>query len=117
MKIVDRKTFLAMPRGTVYAKYAPCYFEDLAIKEDTWTDDFLYQAINDALAMEPGIDCASQMDDLAERSLATGSSIAMDFDCLGRDGLFDEDQLFAVWEPQDVRALIARLQRTLGESN
>jgi hypothetical protein len=37
----------------------------------------------------------------------------MDFDCQGRDGLFDAAQLFAVWEPQDVAVLIARLTLTV----
>jgi len=34
------------------------------------------------------------------------------FECEGRDGLFDECQLFAVWEPQDVAALITKLQQS-----
>jgi len=35
--------------------------------------------------------------------------LTMDFDSYGRDGLFDGDQLFAVWESNDVKALIERL--------
>ncbi len=33
----------------------------------------------------------------------------MDFDCQGRDGCFDEDQLLAVYSRSDVEALMARL--------
>lgn len=42
-----------------------------------------------------------------------GVSVAMDFETQGRDGMFDHDQLYAVWEPQDVAALVERLRRCL----
>lgn len=35
MRIVDRKTFLAMPIGTVFSKYEPCVFGNLCIKGET----------------------------------------------------------------------------------
>jgi hypothetical protein len=37
----------------------------------------------------------------------------MDFEYEGRDGLFEEGQLFAVWEKADVASLIERLRRCL----
>ena len=43
-----------------------------------------------------------------------GEDVAMDFDCLGRDALFEEHQLFAVWSAEDVRSLIARLAKLHG---
>jgi hypothetical protein len=42
--------------------------------------------------------------------LENGEEIPLDFDCQGRDGLFDLDQLFAVWSDSDVEALITRLR-------
>jgi len=106
MKIVDRKTFLALPEGTVFAKYKPCVFEALSIKGETWGNDFLVQYIDTALS-------ADEADNLLYGAAETGASLPMDFDCLSRDGCFDDDQLFAVWERADVEALIARLVRTL----
>lgn len=35
MRIVNRQTFLALPAGTVYAKYAPCWLESLHIKGES----------------------------------------------------------------------------------
>ena len=43
-----------------------------------------------------------------------GISVGMDFNTSGRDGLFNEDELFAVWEQADVDALIARLKLVKG---
>lgn len=115
MKIVDRATFLAMPAGTLFSKWEPCLFEDLRIKGDTIFDtdgapiDFSYQAIADALdAADSGDFFAAQ-----DRAAATGDSLALDLHCEARDGCFDQDKMFAVWEPDDVRALIERLQETL----
>lgn len=113
MRIVDRATFLALPAGTVYAKYMPCVFEDLCIKDDTSVgyNDWYYQQIVDAVESESSNDWADKLFDAQEN----GTSMPMDFDCASRDGLYEDDQLFAVWEPQDVRDLIHRLHRALAD--
>jgi hypothetical protein len=36
------------------------------------------------------------------------------FGCGSRDGLFDQDQLFAIWEPDDIGELIGVLQTAQG---
>lgn len=113
MVIVDRKTFLALPAGVVYSKYEPCVFGALEIKGDstpsTEPRDFFSQQIADAVD-------ASGSDDMSNILFAaekTGGSFSMDLDCEGRDGLYDEEQLFAVWERDDVKELIRRLAETL----
>ena len=108
MKIVDRKTFLAMPAGVLYSKYRPCIFGELSIKGKTVADiDFYVQQIADSVKCHDSGEFADVLFD----ATANGTSFALDFACEGRDGMFDEHQLFAVWEPQDVAALIARLQQ------
>lgn len=109
MKIVDLVTFRALPAGTLFSKYVPCYFEALTIKGETWEYDFLTQQIADAIACTGSDDFSAKLD----HAQFTGASLTMDFDCQGRDGCFDKEQLFAVWERADVEALITRLQETL----
>jgi len=114
MRIVKRAEFLQMPAGTVYTTYEPCNFGDLMIKGETLhTDnngDFCEQSIVGAIDSTGSDDWTNKL----FRSQETGESLAMDFDCQGRDGLFDSmDSLYAVWERADVEALIARLQATL----
>lgn len=106
MKIVDRKTFLAMPAGTVFAKYQPCYFEGLEIKGDSLSNDYCFQQIVDALEVHD----SGEFGDKLFESQEKGTSVPMDFYCQGRDGGFDDMQLFAVFEKQDVEALIERLR-------
>lgn len=111
MRIINRKQFLALPPNTLYSKYRPCFFDPVEIKGETLGhgDDFLMQRIADAIDCNGSQDYSDKLFDAAE----LGESLAMDFDCLGRDGCFDADQLFAVWEPADVAALIERLKRCL----
>lgn len=114
MRIVGRKAFLEMPAGTVYAKYAPCAFEELFIKGDTIVHDeraidWFYQDIVGAIEAR---DSGDLMDEL-ELARTAGKSLRMDFETQGRDGCFEEEQLFAVWERADVEALLKRLHRTL----
>jgi len=113
VKIVDRKTFLEHPPETLYMKFAPHHFGELCIKGETLRApsgeaiDWYYQDFDNVDANDTG-----EWLDALERAMK-GASITLDFDCQDRDGLFDQDQLFAVWEPDDVRALVERLQRCL----
>lgn len=110
MKIVDRKAFLAMPPGTLFSKYEPCCFHGLAIKDETWGNDFLAQEITDSVAINSG-EGTAEIFEVLEDSRLNGASFRLDLDSLGRDGFYNQDQLFSVWEPEDVDVLIARLQR------
>ncbi len=100
MKIVNRKEFLSLPAGTLFAKYAPCCFESINIKGETLTsNDFL----SSELFTFPmfGESCAM---------MELGESVDIETDCLCRDGLFDDEQLFAVFENSDIEKLIAKLK-------
>lgn len=109
MRIVSRDDFLKLPAGTLFSKFEPLIFEDLAIKGDTsdGANDFMYQPIASAVDFED----TSDLLDKTER--ATKESVAMDLDCQSRDGCFDESQMFLVWERADVEQLIARLNTAL----
>lgn len=110
MKIVDRKTFLSMPANTLFSKYEPCCFYMLSIKgEKAGDNDFYTNTIADS------IDSSSSGDfiDILVEAQKTGCSIDMDFNTECRDGLYDDNQLFAVWEKEDIINLIKRLNECL----
>lgn len=109
MKIVDRKTFLAMPEGTVFSKYQPCVFEEFRIKGETWGNDFLYQSLDAGEFESSGSDDWMQKLDRAEKD---GIDLPLVFDGGSRDGCFDDDQLFAVLSESDVLALIEKIRAT-----
>lgn len=110
MKIVDRKTFIAMPANTLFSKYEPCFFGPLEIKGESIGEiDFYVQQIADAVDANNTEEFSEILFDAEENK----ASFKMDLHCEGRDGLFDDNQLFAVWEHDDVIALIERLQKLL----
>lgn len=109
MKIINRETFLKMPAGTLFAKYEPCLFDQLCIKGETWGNDFLVQQITSAI----DVNDSGEFGDALQDSELSGSSIPMDFECEGRDGCFDDDQLFAIFEIADTCGLILRLNKAV----
>jgi hypothetical protein len=113
VRIVDRATFLALPSGTLFSKFSPHIFGELSIKGATQSGiDFWYQDLAGAIESTDTGDWADRLEAAVER----GAVLRMDFDCMGRDGLFDADQLFAVWDARDTRMLIDRLERALAEA-
>lgn len=116
MRIVDRKTFLAMPVGTVFAKYDPSIIREPMVKRDSTAVrdelvDFRYVSLTDQ------IDCSGtcEMLGILDYAEIEGRPFALHFNTENRDGLYDADQLFAVWGRDDVEGLISRLQSALAE--
>ena len=112
MKILNRQQFLALPAGVIFSKYDPCIFEAFCIKGNTIDiyngtkpeyNDFCFQQISDSLDRESALK-------LPGTDNLTTDSYNFDFDCMSRDGLHYQNQLFAVWEPNDVKQLIMALQ-------
>lgn len=108
MRIVNREEFLKLPANTVFSLYTPCNFGDLRIKVATQEYDFVFDDIIGAFDFENTGDFIDKC-----RSMERGASIPMDFACSQRDGLFDNCQLFAVFDPDDVVRLIERLKRCI----
>lgn len=111
MRIVNLDTFLAIKGEVLFAKYEPVIFNDLCIRSAGGAysnKDFVCQEI-----IQVEGDDGNEVINKLFRSAEQGESFKLDLDCMGRDGLFNPDQLFLVWEKEDVKALIARLTTTL----
>lgn len=100
MRLVDRKTFLALPEGTIYAKGKPWAFESLNIKdENAGSNDWWY--------FEPcWIESAGSHEhfDFLEEMQTKGTSYPMQ-ESISRDGLYDDDAIFLVFERADLLRL------------
>ena len=114
MKIIDRKTFLEMPPGIIYAKYEPCNFGGLNIKWESMihANDYSGDFVCQGLGVEVKCDDSDEFESQCSKA-EKGEEIDLDFECAGRDGLFEKDQLFAILSKKDVELLINRLQETL----
>lgn len=123
MRIVSREEFLQLPKGTVYAEYEPCIFGNLSIKifgNLSIKDDTVFSISNQpidfyCLKIANSIE-SSGSEEFFERVEAMENnrkSFPVDLDSVGRDGLFETNQLYVVWEKEDVQSLITVLQKSL----
>ncbi|UAN59011.1 hypothetical protein [Serratia sp. JSRIV004] len=109
MKIVDRKTFLSLPKNTLFSVFESYSFGPLNIKGDSLSNDYFYQEIHDSIDVKNSDEFISTLSSAKEK----GTSVRMDFNCEGRDGCYEDDAFYAVWERQDVEELITRLQKCI----
>lgn len=111
MKIVDLQTFRTLPQGTLFAKYQPCIFEELCVKgENCGQMDFDYHPLFDVVA-DSSDDQAETIMDASE----TGAEMTLDFESWIRDGMYDANQLFAVFSKEDTKGLVAMLTKSTSE--
>lgn len=117
MRIVDRKTFLDMPAGILFSKYQPHYFTELSIKGESWLGSSSPGVYGDFISLDLlGIhgknwEGGGDYFDWLEAMISGSPSGPLDFECGGRDALFDADQLFAVWEKPDIEGLMRLLTK------
>ena len=113
MKLYRLKDFLLLPRGTVYSSYIPCVLSDLYIKGDSIKDfDFFTTDLIDCLKNTGSEDNQSK-----HEMLQIGKNIPLDHDTGSRDGMFDEERLFAVYDTQDIKGLINTLTEALEQQD
>lgn len=105
MKIVDRKTFLSMPEGTVYAKIPKRWIiEDIHVKyESTDYNDWYYMNFNWVDASDSG-EAIDRLDEMFE----SGASYPVQ-NSIARDGLFDEDDHFLIYEKEDIDFIVSEI--------
>lgn len=116
MRIVNRTEFLKLPAGTLFCKFQPNLFDDLQIKEcdpGTWNPDFIATTIAGSGLCLQGGDSSDQEDIVFKQAVEKGTEFRIDYESTSRDGYFDEDQLFAVYDKEDIQILIEKLKTLL----
>lgn len=111
MKILTREQFIKTPSGTLWSYYQPCLFRELAVKvtdNKDYANDFVYFSLIGEFQTE-------NSDDYFEicKKMELGESIPASFEETTREGLFDDEQLFLVYEKSDVENMIKALQKIL----
>jgi hypothetical protein len=107
MRVVNRTDFLKLPAGTIYCKGTPWAFDGLCIKGDSLPNDWTFLDPAWPSAFDSG-----EAADLLDKSLADGSSFAGE-DAYGRDGCFDDREVFLIFEKDDLLALRSRIDAAL----
>ena len=115
MKIVNRETFLQIPANTLYHKYSAMGdFGELSVKkcspEENWNPDFISVGLYDWIE---GAENSNNYIAILSDAEDNGTEFKFDLECTARDGLYDEHQLFAVYDKEDIQRLIDKLKSLL----
>ena len=108
MKIVNREDFLKLPANTVYCKYGDGPFGEIEIKasdpQDDWGNDYVVNYLNTY--------CETPFDkDTTLGDIELGTEFRFDENQTSRDGLYDYDQLFAVFDNDDIMQVVDKLMK------
>lgn len=109
MKIVNRKEFLALPENTLFAKCGDHDIGELHIKGETMGNDFVSASFK-GYEYEEASDFCSKFDKMVEEKIQLPFA---PYDDACRDGLFDEDQLFMIYDKEDIKKIIEMLQQCI----
>jgi hypothetical protein len=104
MRIYNRAAFLLLPAGTMYCQGKPWMFDGICIKGDNIDHDGVP---NDWTYLSPEwIESEGDSDQWMklQEMVDVGASYPM-ATSYGRDGRFDNDDLFLVFEPDDLAKL------------
>lgn len=99
MRIVNRETFLTLPEGTAYCKGKRWAFDGLCFKGDSRGNDWSYIHPEWVDANDSG-----EAFDRLEEMLSQGASYPMNT-AYGRDGCFDDEDIFMIFEADDLDRL------------
>lgn len=108
MRIVKFDEFIELPEGTVYGFYRPCFTNDLYIKGESLNSkqDWFYSCITPC-NFDYNNDCQN-ID--AMQAMENGEHCVLDVSIQERDGMFDYDRMFLIYEEEDILKIINKLK-------
>lgn len=106
MKIYTRKQFMKLPEGTIFSSGEPYAFSGIYIKGETLDVDFVESSLIDieSFSSEDNVDRMCEMEE-------NGASYPINKD-YGREGLFDDDMLYMVYEKEDLEYVIQQMKNS-----
>lgn len=107
MRILTREQFMQMKAGTIFSYYEPSVFTGLYIKESNPEDGYNDFSSSPLIGAIDFHDTGDFFDKCS--AMERGESVETDFDGSSREGLFDDNLLYAVYEEKDVEKLLAKI--------
>lgn len=118
MKIVNKKEFRELKTPFVFSHYRPCIIEDLfmcvdntSMKNDIVQVELLGNVI--PIGDEPEHWGSGDEIDLMHDAVEKGIRFRLDLEGNEREGLYDDDKLYVIYEEEDVITLIKKLTTSL----
>jgi len=106
MKIVSKREFLSLPSGTIFSHLNEYNeFNNLFKKGESLDNDFYEQSLIDELGFPAG-DSGVDTHHYFEQKIKDGTDFRIDFNCEGRDGLFEKNPQYVIYDKIDIYNLI-----------
>lgn len=109
MKIYKRADFLKLPIGVIYSKGKRNYFDSFMVKTKNLENDFCYRDLMWFSSENEG-DQLNKFDKMIDEGISLPINYA-----ISRDGCFDEEDLFLVYEKEDLKEICKIMQEYIGE--
>jgi hypothetical protein len=110
MKIVSRKQLMKTleKKNVLYSDFEPDYFRGLMIASDFGGFDFLTADIVGCVDSNSSEDFGNKCD-----SMVSGNSEGINPEYFGREGMFKENALYAIYEEEDIKKIIESLEKLI----
>jgi hypothetical protein len=118
MRLYKREGFIKLPNNTIYSrvtKGSPSLMDGLFCKVEGNEVDWFEQDLISESGFPNGINDSMDAHDYVMNLRDTFQDFETDLECSGRDGMFDDEDLFVVWNRKDVFKLINYLLKTVTE--
>lgn len=118
MRLYKRKDFIKLPNNTIYSrvtKGSPYLMDGLFCKVGGNEVDWAEQDLISEAGFPNNINDGMEAQDYVMNLRDTFKDFETDLECSGRDGVFDDEDLFVVWGRGDVFKLINYLLKTVTE--
>jgi hypothetical protein len=118
MKLYKRADFIKLPEKTIYSRVklgSGQFWEGLYCKTsgDDWLPDWIEQELICNPATPPQLVDGGDQHAWIEDQINLLHDLQNDYNCAGRDGFFDDKNLFVVWDRTDIQKLISFLQNCI----
>lgn len=118
MKLYKRRDFINLPAMTIYSKIPSHY--DLCVglfcktsSKGEYTNDFVEQDLISEGGYPNGLDCGMEALIYQINLRDNFQDFKTDLECSGRDGGFDDEDTFVVWDKEDITKLRDYLNNAL----
>lgn len=119
MRIVTAKEFLAIKEPVFYQKYYDIYdWGELSLKyKNCGENDFFYVNFmgQDIFTKENLPQNSCELADLIKQTATTKEHFERDYETGERDGEFDMEQRYVIYDREDIKHLIKEFQKVIGE--
>jgi len=106
MKLYKRKDFLELPEKTIYSRFSESELcIGLFCKLDKSNIDFTEQDLISEGGFPNNINDGTEAYFYQMNKRDSFENFKTDLDCAGRDGMFDENDKFIVWDKSDIKKL------------